>query len=448
MNSKKIEDRLREVADDPLRFDDLLEDWNSAFTKGGRSPVTPEMERVADDTLIQIAAREQGELISGRLHQLLHGLPHAALVVDDAGVIDGMNATAMRRTVLGPGDSIDELDYALETAEPISRVLLRTLKGRNSDGEVALIRAIHTQADRSATLAIVPSLKSGASPQALVFLIDPEWRSEVEALVARAYQLTEAEIAVLMAFLDGHSTAEIAELRGTSVVTVRTQFQRLMEKSGAHTQAELMRNTLAISQFFQDIAPITATARHPHRKSFDIMRPGGRSLDVTLAGDMKGLPVLLLSTLSRHTFPDWYERELAKNGILAIHLWRQGQGGSDPLPAGSDLVRGMADDLLAPLDQLGIERCPMICFDASMVDGLRMVPDNAHSKLFNVPSAGVSKSGVASYPLGESDVAGGQDISTNAEAHYHCGQQGLAGNGQPSVRAPATGVFKGGRRDD
>ncbi|WP_147436004.1 hypothetical protein [Litoreibacter meonggei] len=129
-----------------------------------------------------------------------------------------------------------------------------------------------------------------------------------------------------------------------------------------------MRNTLAISQFFQDMAPIADVAGHPFRKQFDIIRPGGRSLDVTLAGDMSGLPVIILSTLCRHTYPAWYEEELANGGILAIHMWRQGHGRSDPLPNGSDIVQGMADDLIAPLDQLEIKRCPVTCFDASLVD--------------------------------------------------------------------------------
>ncbi|MEO9516766.1 MAG: hypothetical protein ABJG55_13675 [Paracoccaceae bacterium] len=133
-----------------------------------------------------------------------------------------------------------------------------------------------------------------------------------------------------------------------------------------------MRNTLAISQFFQDMSVIANVAGHPNRKQFDIMRPGGRSLDVCLVGDMSGLPVILLSTLSRHTFPSWYEEKLADGGVLAIHIWRQGQGRSDPLPKGFNLALGMADDLIAPLNHLEIKTCPLICWEGSTVDALRM----------------------------------------------------------------------------
>lgn len=371
--AEEFAEKLREAASDPFRFDEMLDHWNAAFAEGDPNPVTADVEQAADQALIDIAAREDSDLIGPRLRQLIHRLPHTALVVSFDGRITAMNEVAMKRTLVGPGDRVDDLPYQLEAAEPISAVIRRMLEGRNSAGEVHLQRAILNENDRSATLAILPSLATEAEPHALVFLIDPQWRVEVEAMVARAFQLTAAESAVLMAFIDGKSLADIARDRDTTLVTVRTQFQRLMEKTGAHSQAELMRNTLAISTFFQDMAPVAEVAGHPYRKQFTILRPGGRSLDVTLAGDMHGLPVAMLSTLRLHTFPSWYEETLAEEGILAIHVWRQGRGGSDPLPIGPDLAKRMADDLIAPLDQLGVKHCPLVCCDDATVDGLRMV---------------------------------------------------------------------------
>ena len=368
----KLANRLRATASDPFRFDEMLDHWNAAFKKSGDNPVTPDIEKAADQALIDIAAHDESDLIGPRLRQLIHTLPHAALVVSADGTITSMNEVAMRRTLVGPGDQVDTLPFLLENAEPISKVVRNVLEGRNSAGEPCLLRAIIGEDDRSGTFAVLPSLKHGVDPRALIFLIDPVWRTEVETMVARAFQLTSAESTILMAFLDGKSLADIAQSRQTSLVTVRTQFQRVMEKTGAHSQAELMRNTLAISTFFQDIAPVSDLAGHPHRKQFDIMRPGGRSLDVTLAGDMNGFPVLWLSTLSVHTLPVWYEAMLADCGILVIHMWRQGQGRSDPVPTGVDLAKTMADDLIAPLDHLGITRCPLVCFGGSLVDGLRM----------------------------------------------------------------------------
>ena len=370
--SDSFAERLREAASDPFRFDELLEHWNASFTGPDANPVTAAVERAADEALLEIAARDESDLIGSRLRQLIHTLPHAALVVSADGVITAMNEVAMQRTVVGPGDKVDDLPFLLDAAEPLSAFVRRQLEGRNSNGEVHLQRAILETSGRSGTLAILPALRGDKAPSALLFLIDPVWRAEVEVMVARAFGLTSAESAVLMAFLDGQTLAEIAVSRDTTLVTVRTQFQRVMEKTGAHSQAELMRNTLAISTFFSDMAPVADTAGHPHRKQFDIMRPGGRSLDVTLAGDMDGLPVLMVSTLRSHTFPDWYEEELAQQGILAIHVWRPGFAGSDPLPEGQDLAEGMAADILAPLDHLGIKRCPIVCSDEAIVDTLRM----------------------------------------------------------------------------
>lgn len=95
---------------------------------------------------------------------------------------------------------------------------------------------------------------------------------------------------------------EIALQRGRSHATVRTQFQTIMGKSGASTQAELMRYTIAVSQFFIDLHPVTEVARHPYRKKFDMFRPGGRSVDVTLSGDLSGGLVVYIPDMTQVTF--------------------------------------------------------------------------------------------------------------------------------------------------
>ena len=251
-----LADRLREAAVDPFRFDEMLHHWNEAFSTANENPVTADVEQAADKALLDIAERNDSDLVGPRLRQLIHKLPHAALVVDFDGTITAMNEAAMRRTLVGPGDKIDDLPYQLEKAETLSAVIATSLRGRNSAGEVQLRRTTLEVEDRSATLAIIPSMSQKAAPSALVFLIDPIWRTEVEALVGRVFQLSTAESAVLMGFLNGRSLVEIAADRKTSPVTVRTQFQRLMEKTGSHSQAELLRNTLAISTFFQDMVPV------------------------------------------------------------------------------------------------------------------------------------------------------------------------------------------------
>jgi DNA-binding CsgD family transcriptional regulator len=100
-------------------------------------------------------------------------------------------------------------------------------------------------------------------------------RPETVDLMGRAYGLTGAETEILAAFCDGASLRRIAEDRGRSHATIRTQFQSIAEKTGVGGQAELMRSSQAISRFTEEIGGLARATSRPTRKRFDVMRPGG-----------------------------------------------------------------------------------------------------------------------------------------------------------------------------
>ncbi|MCW2283489.1 DNA-binding CsgD family transcriptional regulator/PAS domain-containing protein [Rhodoblastus acidophilus] len=64
-------------------------------------------------------------------------------------------------------------------------------------------------------------------------------------LFVKRYAITPAECRVLMLLAQGMSPAEIADVLGLSLPTVKTHLARLFDKTGAHGQAALMR--LAVS---------------------------------------------------------------------------------------------------------------------------------------------------------------------------------------------------------
>ncbi|MEO9516767.1 MAG: hypothetical protein ABJH45_00275 [Paracoccaceae bacterium] len=166
--TEKLETILRRTGHDPFKFNDMLERWNAAFENDRTNPVTPELEQAADQAILEITARDDSELIGGRLRLLVQSLTHAAFVVDEHGKLTGINEAAMRSTLLGPGDPLDDLEFKIEKAEQISSLVRRSISQRNSTGEVVLKRAMHKTDDRSASIAIVPSLQTNEAPSALV----------------------------------------------------------------------------------------------------------------------------------------------------------------------------------------------------------------------------------------------------------------------------------------
>jgi DNA-binding CsgD family transcriptional regulator/PAS domain-containing protein len=91
----------------------------------------------------------------------------------------------------------------------------------------------------------VPTLWLGADPSWLVFVFDPEHRvSPAAGLVSRYLSISarEAEIAVLLAM--GHRLPNVAARLGISMHTTRAHIKHIFEKTGAHSQSDLVRRVL------------------------------------------------------------------------------------------------------------------------------------------------------------------------------------------------------------
>ena len=83
---------------------------------------------------------------------------------------------------------------------------------------------------------------------AIVYAIDP---SNVAIIstdgLAGLYGLTEAEDKVCRLLVSGHDTRDIAEQRGVSIETVRTQVKRVLQKAGVQNRASLIRLALSVN---------------------------------------------------------------------------------------------------------------------------------------------------------------------------------------------------------
>ncbi|MFK7868623.1 MAG: LuxR C-terminal-related transcriptional regulator [Roseobacter sp.] len=375
---KDVENSLRNMASDPFGFTELVDAWNAVFECEERENIRPNtFDGVLNETLQTITREGAGDAIGTRVRQMVNALPHMAFVVRSDGLIAAMNDAALSRMSVDPGQNVDQIGYLLESGESLTDLIVRSVDRRNAIGDVMMKRALHDQSERSATLAIVPSFEDGLA-RALVFVIDPVWRDEVRAVVSRAYGLTDAELEILMAFLDGHSLRSIATQRGRSHTTVRTQFQAIMNKAGARSQAELMRNTIAVSQFFTDIGDVADVARHPDRRRFDMLAPGGRLVDVTLTGDMSGPMIVCIPDASQFLFPARIEKAFRQAGLCVAFVCRPGTGRTDAAPAGQDYIECLGADVVCLLDQMRKTRAVLMSNNMSSVFVYRLgslIPD-------------------------------------------------------------------------
>ena len=59
------------------------------------------------------------------------------------------------------------------------------------------------------------------------------------------YGLSPAQVRLARLIVDGHDLASASELLAVSVNTVRTQLQRIFDKTGVRSQAALVRSLLS-----------------------------------------------------------------------------------------------------------------------------------------------------------------------------------------------------------
>jgi len=79
-----------------------------------------------------------------------------------------------------------------------------------------------------------------AQPMAMVLLRCPFYRSEWPRSARRPYGLTQAEMAVLAAMVEGLAPSEYAERSGVRMSTVRSQIKAILAKTGCRRVAEVV----------------------------------------------------------------------------------------------------------------------------------------------------------------------------------------------------------------
>lgn len=359
---------LDQMNGDPSRFDALMDMWNTIFEQQKHTPKRgfDDVEAAALNSLTLIDDSNQHASIGQKIGLLLEQFHSPVFLVRENGYILAQNQSATSTYDVVIGSSLDDLPFALEQDEQIADAVRASLNPSKNLHDAVLKRAYSKTDDRSVTLSIAPSkpIVDGVG-EALVFVVDARWKTKAAGLIKREFDLTDTECQLLEGFLDGQSTQDMAEMRNRSHATIRTQFHSIMTKMGARTQTELFRNALSVSQFVDKIDDIAEVLRHPHRKRVDLVRPGGRSVEVTMAGKLDGMPLVYFQDPVTYTFERHVEQAFYDAGICILSICRPGYGNTDPGPKDQSPFQTCADDIRALLSQLGHADCMLMSMHTS-----------------------------------------------------------------------------------
>lgn len=124
-------------------------------------------------------------------------------------------------------------------------------------------------------------------------------------------------------------------------------------------------------RFADEICGLSQMTGRPTRKRFDVMRPGGRSVDVLRRGAPYGTPAIFMHGAFAHSFPATVEAAFRDAGLTVYIIGRPGFGKSDPAPKRADRNQVVADDIAAVLTQIGADTAPFLAHSAGAPETFR-----------------------------------------------------------------------------
>ncbi|WP_168733037.1 LuxR C-terminal-related transcriptional regulator [Aliigemmobacter aestuarii] len=378
----EIVDRLYDVALDPIRLEELLEVWEGRIgplrvgTLERAVPLEdPEIEAHTARATVFLdrfeATREDGAYRS-----VLEDIPRSAAFLSDGGSrIVAANRAARLAFAVDEGAPLADLPFDPDDIATLRDVILKVAGGWAEKVITLRIRSLVTGGP--VIVRVSPVESDRTAPLALILSTELVWPEGFEQIVREAFGLTMAEVEIVQAITLGLPLKDIAEARGRSVETVRTQLRSILSKTETHSQSELVRVVLGL----MDVALIPAVAADGRRGDgalepvpFREMRLGdGRRLEWIEFGAPDGVPVLFMHMdygLIRWPVPA--ERAAVAQGLRVIVPVRAGYGRTDPHPRGAERLTACSRDYAAVLDHLGLSRVAVICMGADLRFALKL----------------------------------------------------------------------------
>jgi len=182
--------------------------------------------------------------------------------------------------------------------------------------------------------------------------------------IQELYQLTPAEVKLVLALVGGASPNEIAECCGLSQNTVRNQLKSIFSKTGTHRQAELVGLILSTPSYHQDSSEDGESKRSygdffceldAFERRSNIVLSNGRSLEFIDVGDPEGEPIIY----QHDAIFCWNWWSLIDKGLfyaMGLRLivpFRPGYGETDGMKGFS--YQTWAQDIKALADGLNLE---------------------------------------------------------------------------------------------
>lgn len=182
-----------------------------------------------------------------------------------------------------------------------------------------------------------------------------DWSEGTSQRLVDTFGLTKAEVDVARQFFGLCDVKKVAELRGASVHTVRTQLKTILAKTEATSQADLIRLcAMVASRQLLNTRGLRSSWTDPLGREEIIGTPSGRKIAWTWIGAPSGKPIVFLRGMAMgYLLPREAEDRLAKAGLKLLVPSRPGYGNS-PLDESVPAFEDNCTALTEFLDHMGL----------------------------------------------------------------------------------------------
>lgn len=372
----EIIDRLYDVALDPIRLEELLEVWEGRAAPLRVGPVEaaiamedPEIEAHMGRARVFLD-RFEVTREDGGYRSILEDIPRSAAFISDGfTAVAACNRAAGLAFGLAQGAALTALPFEPHDVETLCDVIRKVAAGRAE--KVITLRIRSRLTGGPVILRVSPVESREARPLALVLSTELVWLEGFELTVQEAFGLTLAEVEIVRGIAMGLPLKDIAEARGRSVETVRTQLRSILAKTETHSQTELVRVVLGLMDMVQ--IPTEGAVSLPRSGALQeigfrhLRLADGRRLEWIEFGARGGVPCVYMHIdFGLIRWPATAERVARARGIRVIVPVRAGYGRSDLHAKGVDHLAGVTADYEAVLDHLGVTRTAVICLGADL----------------------------------------------------------------------------------
>ncbi|RGP40506.1 hypothetical protein BPTFM16_00791 [Altererythrobacter insulae] len=311
-------------------FDDMIAAWGERFKLHLRDGELGDLDTELGEHIREAMAQFRKQEATPDSDPIDDAIAIAApaLVLSAEGLIVALNEAAAQAFNAVQGRSIDT-DWLDPRSIADFETLLQSAKRRTNRMQ-AILRLVGSDDRVKLAEAVVMRTSEASSDLLFIRVIDAEWSTGMDQVLGEAFGLTDAEIGIARAMFELRDSGAIAEQRGTSIHTVRTQLRTIQAKTEVASQTDLVRLLTLLAHTRLDTgSSAPAKWRDPWPNQGLLDGPDGLRVAYSWTGDPDGKDVLILHNIVHgYAFPVQVEKRLAEAGIRLVAIQRPGFGRS------------------------------------------------------------------------------------------------------------------------